>query len=603
MAKYSLNFKKGCYDLKAKKSWLVLLSFALLLGILSACSGGGSKEPASGNNDDDNNSASAEPQKGGTVTGAMDTAPAGQFNPIFYSDAYESNILNFTFETLLSQNEKLEFLPNLAKEWTFNDDHSEVTFKLQENAKWHDGQPFTANDVVFTYKSISDPKYIEAGGIRTNYVEHLLGYEEYTTGKTKDFKGVVAVDDHTVTFKFAKPNVKALADANFYIIPEHIFKNIPIDKMPKAPESREPGKIIGTGPFKFTEMVQNEQYVLEKNPDYWGGEPYLDKVVWKIVDQAVILGLLENQEIDFVSDPNGFQAADYETVKGYQHIKIIEQPDFGYQIMGMMHAHRAKGDKTLDPSKWTPNKKLSDKKVRQAIAYAIDREAIIKGLLNGRGEVINAPIATQFDAYDGEKPNQYKFDKEKAKSLLDEAGYKDTDGDGFREDPDGNKWVLNMNYPLGNQIRERSAPIIQEFLQDVGIKINLRQPKEFGAYFDDLEFKSQDWDLYLAGWSLDSTDPDPGGIWSSKAAYNYVRWNNPAADKLLEDAVSPPDAFKPEYRNQVYSDWQVMFQDDLPALILYAANNLWAYNKRMHDVNALPYTFVNQPQKWWVDKK
>ncbi|WP_409299879.1 peptide-binding protein [Peribacillus sp. SCS-155] len=590
--------------MKLKKSWLVLLSFVLMLGILAACSGGGSEESSSESEGGGNSEeASGEPQKGGTVTGAMDSAPAGIFNPIFYGDAYESNIINFVYEGLVTQDKDLKFIPKLAKEWKLNDDQTEITFTLQDNVKWHDGQPFTANDVVFTYKMMASPGYIEAGGIRMNYVQALLGYEEFSTGKSKDFQGVVAKDDKTVVFKFAQPNVKALADTSFYIIPEHIFKDIPLDKMPEAPESRDAGKVIGTGPFKFSEMVQNEQYVLEKNADYWNGEPYLDKVVWKIVDQAVILGLLENQEIDFVSDPNGFQAADYDTIKSYQHINIIEQNDFGYQILGMMHNHRAKGDKSLDPSKWTENKKLSDKRVRQAIAYAINRDALVKGLLNGRGAVINAPIATQFKAYDDKKPNQYKFDKKKAESLLDEAGYKDKDGDGFREDPDGNKWVLNMNYPLGNQIRERSAPIIQEFLQDVGIKINLRQPKEVGAHFEDLEHNAQDWDLYLAGWSLDSLDPDPSGIWSSTSAYNYPRWNNPDADKLLKDAVKPPEAFDEAYRNKVYSDWQVMFGEDLPSLILYAANNLWAYNKRMHNVEHLPTTFVNNPEKWWVDQK
>ncbi|MFD2444724.1 ABC transporter substrate-binding protein [Bacillus sp. CGMCC 1.16607] len=578
-----------------KKSWLVMLCFVLLLGVLAACSGG--KEKASNSSD----GKSSEPKKGGTIIGAMDTAPAGLFNPVFYSDSYENNILAFTHEGLLSQDKNLGFIPNLAKEWTFNDDQTEVTFKLEEGAKWHDGKPFTANDVVFTYKTIASPGYIEAGGVRTSFAERLLGYKEFSEGKTKDFQGVVAVDEHTVTFKYAEPNVLALADAAFsYLMPEHIFKDIPIKDMPSAGPSRNPGEVIGTGPFKLAKMVEGEQYILEKNADYWKGEPFLDSVVWKIVDQAVILGLLENGEIDFVSDPNGFQAADYETVAALDHVKIIEQPDFGYQIMGMMVNHRAKDDQSLDPTKWTVNKKLADKKVRQAIAYAVDRQGIINGLLYGRGIVQNSPMATQFWAYDAESPNQYKFDPEQAKKLLDEAGYVDKDGDGFREDPEGAKWVLHLNYPTGNQIRERSAPIIEEFLEKVGINIDLRQPKEAAAFYEDLELNAQDWDLYLAGWSLDSTDPDPSGLWSSKASYNYSRWNNPEADKLLVEAASPPNAFEQDFRKQKYSEWQVMYGDDLPALILYAASSLWAHNKRLQGIEVLPYTFVNNPHLWNV---
>lgn len=573
--------------------------------MLAACKGGDSTK--GGNNEEEKpGEKTGEPKKGGTVTGAMDTAPAGIFNPIFYTDAYESNILSFTHEGLVTQNEKLEFLPSLAKKWEFNDDQTEVTFTLEEGVKWHDGQPFTANDVVFTYKSIASPGYVEAEGVRTDYVVRLAGYEDFSSGKTDKFEGVVAKDDHTVVFKFAEPNVTALADASFPIIPEHIFKDIPIKDIPKAGATLNAGEVIGTGPFKFTKMVEGEQYILEKNKDYWKGEPYLDQIVWKVVNQSVIVGMLETGEIDFVADPNGFQAADYESVSAMENLKIIEQPDFGYQLMGMMINHRTPDDAkagVIKPENWVPNKKIADKRVRQAIAYAIDRKGLIDGLLYGRGEVINAPIATQFSAYDSEKPNQYPYDVEKAKSLLDEAGYVDKNGDGFREDPDGKKWELTLNYPTGNQLRERSAPIIEEFLEAVGIKIDLRQPMEFAAYAEALEKKNQDWDLYLLGWSLSSTDADPSGLWQSSAAYNYGRWYNKEADALLKKAMQPPDAFDQSYRDQVYSDWQVMFQDDLPALILYAQNSLWAYNKRLQNIKPLPYSMYNDTHLWWVSDK
>lgn len=567
-----------------------------MLGILAACSG--DKDAGTKPKDDgkDSGEEATGPQMGGTVTGAMDTAPSGQFNPIFYEEAYEANIIEFVYEGLVGQDENLEFIPSLAKEWTFNDDQSEVTFKLQENAKWHDGEAFTADDVVFTYKMLSSPGYAEAGGIRTYIAENLLGYKEYSEGTSTEFQGVEKVDDHTVIFKFAAPNVKALGDAAFPIIPEHIFGSMDVADMPSAPESREAGKVIGTGPFKFTEMVQGEQYVLAKNAEYWNGEPYLDQVVWKVVDQAVILGLLETGEIDFVANPNGFQAADFETVDAMPNVEIVEQPDFGYQIMGFMMNHGPIMDKT----KWKENPKVKDPKVRQAIAYAIDRQALIDGLFYGRGSVINSPIATQFDAYDDKNPPQYKHDPEEAKKLLDEAGYVDKDGDGFREDPQGKEWVLNLNYPLGNKDRERSAPIIQEFLEAVGIKIELVQPKEAPVYFEDLDVNSTGWDLFLIGWSLDSSDPDPGGIWRSDVPYNYPRWNNETADAKVAESNKPPEAFDKAYRNEKLSEWQVMFGEDLPAVLLYAKNSLWAYNSRLQGVEVLPYQFHNNPHKWYV---
>ncbi|MFC0301643.1 peptide-binding protein [Virgibacillus soli] len=593
--------------------FLFILMF-MFITVLAACSTDtkkeGQEDPDKGKteaqekeNNADNDPKSDEPQKGGTLIGAMDTAPSGVFNPIFYEEAYEANILDFTHEGLLSQNKELEFETGLAHDWEINDDQTEITLHLEKDVKWHDGEDFTADDVVFTYKAIASPGYIEAGGVRTDYVDKLLGYEAFVGGDTDDFEGVVAEDDHTVTFKFAEPNVTILSDVSFPIIPEHIFADIPIGEIPEHPATLDPGEVIGTGPFKFTEMLEREQYVLEKNADYWKGEPYLDSIVWRIVDQSVILGLLEKGEIDFIADPNGVPAADYEEVASHDHIEIIEQTDFGYQLMGFIHNHRTQADADsgeINPDNWVPNEDMNNKLVRQAIAYMIDREAIVDKLLLGHGSVINAPIAQQFWAYDENAGTKYVQDLEKAAALLDEAGYVDANGDGFRDTPDGEEWVININYPTGNQLREKTAPIVAQMIEEAGIKVDLRQPKEMSAYVEDLTNNTEDWDLYLIGWSLGSGDPDPSGLWRTKDAYNFGRWNNPESDQLIADAITPPDAFEQSYREDKYSEWQALFSDDLPALLLYATNKIYAFNERVHGINPMPYGFNHDPHLWWV---
>src|SRR5699024_5465348 len=142
----------------------------------------------------------------------------------------------------------------------------------------------------------------------------LVGYEEFNEGETDEFEGVEAEDDHTVTFYFEEPNVTILKDVGFDIIPEHVFEGVDIDEMPEHTATLDPGEVVGTGPFEFTDMLEREQYILEKNEDYWQGEPYLDKIQWKVVEQSVMLGLLEKGEIDFIGDPTGVPPADYETV-------------------------------------------------------------------------------------------------------------------------------------------------------------------------------------------------------------------------------------------------------------------------------------------------
>lgn len=598
-----------------RKQLVALLALLFTLFMLAACGGGGADEGTSTDGADDSETkeepeeSSGEPQDGGTITGAMHTAPTGQFNPLFYEEAYEANILDFTHEALFTQNNDLEFEPSIAKDWELNDDQTELTVYMEEGIKWHDGEELTAHDVVFTYQSIADPDYVNAGGIRTYYADQLEGYEAYNSGETDEFKGVVAEDDYTVVFKFEEPNVTPEYLASFLLIPKHIFEDIPVKDMPDAEESLQPGKVIGTGPFKFTEWVEREQYVLERFDDYWQGAPHLDKIVWKVVEQSVMLSLLETGEVTFIAEPSSIAPADYETLAANEQLEIIEQPDFGYQLLGFKHNHRTAEDVEageINPDNWIPNENIP-KEVRQAIAYAIDREALIgsgpgEGLLHGHGTIINSPIAVQFWAYDEEAAIPYDYDPDKAAEILDEAGYEMGD-DGFRTDPDGNEWEVNLNYPTGNELRERAAPIIKEFLEEVGIKVDLRQPKEMSVYVDELTEDNTDWDMYLLGWSLGSGDPDPFGLWGTKDAYNYGRWNNEESEKLLNEALKAPEAFEQDYRAEKYSEWTKVFSEDLPAFILFAQNKIWVHDKNLKGLDVRPYEFNNNPHLWWLEQE
>ncbi|WP_246521558.1 ABC transporter substrate-binding protein [Ornithinibacillus massiliensis] len=586
-----------------RRNFIVYTIGLLLTVLLVGCED--EKANRSFEEDKEENNIPIEPIPGGSITGAIYSAPAGMFNPIFHDDPYEANILSFTHESLVSQNERLEYVPQLAKSWELNDNQTELTLHLQEGVKWHDGEEFTASDVVFTYQAIADPDYINAGGIRTAFVKPLLGYDEYVNGETDELKGVVAKGNYIVTFKFADPIINPLYFASSPIIPEHIFKDIPIDDMPNAEASLLPGNVIGTGPFQLADMVEGEEYTLKRHDEYWQGTPYLEQIVWRVVAKPVIASLLENGEIDFIGNPDGISPTDYETINKLENIGIIEQPDFGYELLGFKHHHQTEEDVekgVLNPDNWQPNKKLSDPKVRQAIAYGIDREKLINELLNGHGELLNSPIAKQSWAYDESVTESYTFDLEKAKDILQSLGYVDTNDDGFREDPDGNAWVLNFDYPTGNKIREQTAPLIVQMLEDIGIKVELRKPKEMFTLIQELTNDNNDLDLYLLGWNLTSSDPDPSSFWETMASYNFSRWNNPESDELLNQARKTPEAFSQDYRASIYRKWQKLYSEDLPAFILYAQNSLWAYNNRLQGVQPIPFSMYNNTHLWWVSE-
>ena len=579
-----------------------VLSASLLL---AACGGNSGQETpaAPENTEPKEEQAAGEPQQGGTITAAMFSAPGHQFNPIFYADSYEANILDFTHEGLVQLSESLEWIPSLAKDWEFNDDFTELTYTLNDNVKWHDGEEFTAADVVFTFTSIADPQYVPAGGVRVDYVNQLVGYEEYVAGEADTLAGVEAISDYEVKFTFKEPSITALQYTSFPIIPAHVFEGVAVADMPAHPASRNAGEVIGTGPFKLAQMQEGEQYVLERNEDYWQGAPYLDRVVWKVVNQDVMLGQLQNEEIHMVGLPGGINAADVADVEAMPNVDVVTDQDFGYQYLGFK-LHHSQGEQAnwTDKSAWIPNEKVQEVKVRQAIAHAINREGFVQGLLHGSGTVLNAPFPEASWAFDPEAVNQYEHSEERANALLDEAGFVDVTGDGFREDLNGNEWTLNLDYPSGNRVRELTAPIIKENLEAVGIRVNLRSPREAAAHFELVEKNNTDWDMYLAGWGLSTGDPDPSGIHRSTAAYNYLRWNDAHSDELLDKALKAPEAFELEYRKAIYNEWAQYYSEQLPAIPLYSANVNVAFNKKFNGWTIKPRNVNSDAHLWWLEQ-
>lgn len=553
-------------------------------------------------------SGSGEPEavEGGKVTLGMHSTPENQFNPIFYTSSYDANILNFTHESLMTQDEDFQYQPELAKDWEFSEDKREITFSLRDDVKWHDGEPFTADDVVFTYEMLADPGYVGAGGVRTTFVNKLQGYEEYAGGEADTFAGVEKVDDLTVKFVFGEPSVKALSEVNFSIIPKHVFEDVAIGDMPEHEGSIRAGEVIGTGPFKLTDMIENEQYVLEANKDYWKGAPKLDSVVWRVVDQSVAAGMLEQGELDFF--PEMFPPDDAEDMEGKEGFEVFSQPKFGYQYLGMKVNYGPDEDLNdlANTDLWKPNPKLENKEFRQAIMHAIDRQSLIDGFLRGYGSIIDAPFPPASWAYNPDEINGLEYNLEKAKSLLEKNGYVDTNGDGYVEDPDGNELTLNLHYPLGNKVRERSAPVIVEQLKEAGIRIELKTPMETAPYFTWISEKNSDeeLDLFLAGWSLGSGDPDPSTIHQGKGTMNYSRFYDEAQDKLLEEALDPEKAWDNlEYRTEKYTAWAQMFSDNAYATPLYIDDEIHVYTSRLKGIVFKPFSYSADSHEWYLTKQ
>ncbi|MCS1350660.1 peptide-binding protein [Mechercharimyces sp. CAU 1602] len=555
-----------------RKSFLLSLALMMVLSVFLAACGPNNADKG------DDGAAAGDPVEGGKVTLAMFSAPKGLFNPIFYEDQYDVYVLNYSFEPLFVRDEKLNLTPNLAKEWKFSDDAKELTITLEDGVKWHDGEAVTVDDMIFAWETIADKDYT---GPRFSDVASIVGAEEKNKGKAETISGIEKIDDLNVKVTFKDPAANHLDKLWGFPIPEHLYKDIPIKEMPNADVTMK--KPIGNGPFKISEIKPNEYVVLDKNADYFKGKPYLDQIVWKVIAQDVALGALQNGEIDFLPQ---IAPKEFDTLSKDDSLTIKETQDFGYQYMGFN----------------LTKEKLQDKKLRQAMVYAIDRQGIVDGLLKGHGSLLNQHIPQASWAYNESLKDAYPYDPEKAKNILKEAGYVDKDGDGFVEDPKGNKLKLKLSYPTGNPVREQSAQPITENLRAVGLDVKLDQPAEVAVYYDNVE--QSKYELFLAGWGL-TPDPDPSGIWLSTDQWNFSRWDSKESDKLIKSAVTAKDAIQDQNkRKEYYAKWTELVSDESPYAFLYSQNTIEAWNKRVQGVTFDWRGAIQHPDvyKWWVSE-
>ncbi|MDR6226599.1 peptide-binding protein [Desmospora profundinema] len=551
-----------------KKSLLITMSLVLVLSVFLAACGG--QQADDGKGDD------GEPVKGGTVTLSMFSAPKGLFNPVLYEDQYDVYVINKAFDGLWTYNEDLEIeVPLLAKEWKLSEDGQELTITLRDDIKWHDGEDITTDDLIFTWEAIAKKDY---SGSRFYMVEPIEGADEMKEGKADSLSGVEKVDDQTVKVKFKERAANVLSNLWSIPIPEHIFGDMNNEKMLNADATKK--EPIGSGPFKITEIKPNEYVVMERNEDYYRGEVYLDKVIWKVIEQEVAIGALQNGEIDALAQ---IAPTEFDALKKDKNLVVEEDQDFAYQYMGFN----------------LKKKKLQDKTLRQAITYGINRQAIVDGLLKGHGDVLNQHIPQKSWAYNEDLEDAYPHNPDKAKKLLKDAGYKDTNGDGFLEDPDGKKLELTLSYPTGNPVREKSAPIIAEDLKKIGLNVKLDRPAETGVYFDNIE--KGKYEMFLAGWSL-TPDPDPSGIWMSTDKWNFANWKNKKSDELIKKGVFSKDALDQDKRAEIYKEWTEVVSEDAPYVFLYSQNWIEAWNSRVKGVKFRYDGGIehHDAHEWWI---
>lgn len=548
-----------CYEGRYMSSYLKYIALLLVCVGIVACQQENHKELVPGPSG--TQASTVDQPAFGDVLVLSSIGDASNLIPMLASDSASHEVAGLIFNGLVKYDKDYNIVGDLARSWDIENDGRLLRFHLRNDVLWHDGEKFTARDVMFTYRLIIDPK------TPTAYAE-----------KYKLVKNARVIDEYTFEVEYEKPLAPALISwGSLQMLPEHLLGGQDISKTPFA---RNP---VGTGAFRFVSWQTGQKIVLKANEKYFDGMPFLTGVTYRIIP---------DQNTEFLELKAG--SIDMMGLTPLQYLRQTDTPDF--KKMYTKYKYLSDGYTYLGFN--LKKKPFDDILVRQAIAFAIDKDEIIKGVLQGLGEIATGPYKPGTMWYNA-RVRRYPHDPDKARALLMDAGYLDRDGDGIVE-RDGRPLVLNIITNQGNPLREKTAQIIQQRLKAVGIDVKIRII-EWTVFLKQYVDKGN-FDAVILGWNI-LQDPDLFNVWHSSQAMagglNFVGYEDPEVDRLLVDGRQTYDNAR---RKQCYDRIQEILAEQQPYVFLYVPYSLPAVSSRIKGIVPAPAGITYNLEKWYVPK-
>lgn len=560
--------------------------------VLSACSGTVSPGNSGGGDGAPGTERSMEstpPKAGGIITYGYSSPFQGLFEPAFYEGDDDLYALEFTTESMFRVNDDLTTVPNIAT-WQESEDHRIFTFKIKPGVRWHNGDELTVEDWKFAMEVIASPDYT---GPRYYSVEMIQGVEAYHNGISKTISGITVIDPYTLRVTVTAARVNTIDNLWSYPMNKKYYTGVAVKDMPESNQMRV--KPIGTGPFQITSIKPGESVEMKRFDDYYKGKPLLDGVVYKVFDDKQIVSLFEQGAIDIENAPRD----SYEQLQSVENVNLMQIPELSYEYIGFKFGSWDTKNEVIKMD----NPKFADKRLRQAMYYALDRESLIQKYSYGLGELVETPIpGTSWAKIPEEQINQYSYNPQKAKELLNEAGYVDINNDGLREDPKGKPFVVNYDGMIGSTMGTSRTQAILQNWRDVGlnVKLNGGTLKELNPFYDAVENDDPSVELFNGVWGL-ASDPDPSGLWRKDDPWNYPRWSTDRNEELIRDGVSMK-SYDKEYRKQVYYEWQKYINEEVPMIFVAERVSIIPVNKRLQGVHVNSMSTIIDPDKWWIQE-
>jgi ABC-type transport system substrate-binding protein len=504
------------------------------------------------------------PQPGGEVR--MLIRKPVTLNPNFSTSGNEQQIERLIFGALVKMNDKLEPVMDLAEKVEASPDATVYTFTLREGLVFNDGTPLTSRDVAFSIEVAVDKR---TGSLWRGRFLAISGAEAFGDQQAETISGIATPDERTVAITLDAPDASFLITlcdySGFAILPEHIHKDV-------APEAwanilfMEPS--VGAGAYNFYKYEVDQYIELRRNETYGGPAPYLDRILLSIRTPDVAIAEIERGELDIMPLP----LDEAEGARSFANVSVIsvQSPSMTHIVVHNQVPH------------------LQDKRVRQAMMHAMDRQGMIEAILQGEGEITNSPIFGPAWMGVPEGLNPYEYSVDKAKQLLSDAGW------------DPNQKVVAL---VVNLDQDPIPPIVQNQFKEAGINLELLQV-EITELIRRISSDQVEFEIFFNGGDTYRADPNISSLFYSTAnlapaGTNFSRYSNPTLDDLYVQGRGTTDLAE---RKRIYTEAAKILNEDVPNLYQWSPNSLFAVNNRVQNFKGPGYADNRlwNAEEWWV---